>query len=154
LSFLCAFSDRVHAALTARRIHWSQEQEAKVAMLGRYIDALPDEALERIRTASSWRTHGYVDASGARCLLGHAENWYWGEDQETHCADPDVVECRTAARDHMYNWPPFIGVRYDHLVEKHGLDRMIQLFKLRAAQAQRGRSGTLAIRLPQSRLQT
>lgn len=46
-------------------------------MLGRYIDALPTDALQRIRNAANWKTRGYADKSGARCLLGHAEDWYW-----------------------------------------------------------------------------
>jgi hypothetical protein len=125
-----------------------------MAMLGRYIDALPIEALERIRASNSWRTHGYVGADGARCLLGHAENWYWGEDQDTHCGAPDLVELRTAARDHMYNWPPFIGVRFDHMIERHGMSRIVGLLKRRAERRLLERERPAATPRPRFLLQT
>lgn len=123
-------------------------------MLGRYIDALPDDALRRIQAATAWLTHGYVDGSGARCILGHAENWYVGADQEAHCGAPELVPCREAARDHVYNWPPFLGVRYDKLMERHGRDRIVTLIKRRAASVHAARTGMLPIRLRQPRLRT
>lgn len=115
----------LHTSFIGRRI--------SSRMLGRYVDALPMAALKRIQQAARWRTHGYADVSGARCILGHAENWFVGADGQPHCAAPDVVACRQAAGDNMFNWPPLLGVRYDRLVERFGAERTVKLLKHRAA---------------------
>ena len=102
-------------------------------MLGKYLDALPPSALVRICKATGWFTHGYVDARGRRCLLGHAENWYQGDDGSIHCGAPELTALRAAAGDHLYNWPPLIGVRFDCLVERFSEARIVWCVKARAS---------------------
>jgi hypothetical protein len=107
-------------------------------MLGRYLDALPARARERIGVAQAWCMTDYTAAEGARCLLGHAEDWKRTEEEACPaCGDPDVVDCRRVAGDDVLNWPPLIGMRYDRLTVRCGTERAVMLLKLRVAHPRR-----------------
>ncbi|HEU0300731.1 MAG TPA: hypothetical protein VFR37_14820 [Longimicrobium sp.] len=43
--------------------------------MGRYIDGLPAHARDRVIQAQDWCVATVSGAHGARCLLGHAEDW-------------------------------------------------------------------------------
>lgn len=43
--------------------------------MGRYIDALPADARDRVIQAQDWCVASVRRADGARCLVGHAEDW-------------------------------------------------------------------------------
>jgi len=47
-----------------------------MGMMGRYIDALPDRAKDRIIEAQDWCICDVVNDTHARCLIGHAEDWH------------------------------------------------------------------------------
>lgn len=47
-----------------------------MGMMGRYIDALPDRAKDRIIEAQEWCICDVVSDTQARCLIGHAEDWH------------------------------------------------------------------------------
>lgn len=47
-----------------------------MGMMGRYVDALPDRAKDRIIEAQEWCVCDVVSESRARCLIGHAEDWH------------------------------------------------------------------------------
>ena len=105
-------------------------------MLGRYMDALPEAARARVSGAQLWTVRGYVDPSGARSLLGHAENWYWDDaSQEVRCRSPELLPIREAGGDSWLNWPPLLEVRYDHLVFRLGLAEAVKMISTRAARA-------------------
>jgi hypothetical protein len=106
-------------------------------MLGRYIDYLPLDARARVRNATAWCARGYADASGARCLLGHAEDWALApEVTSPHCRDVAVTELRRAAGDDLLSWPPLIGKRFDRVVARAGLRTAVRLVQARAARRQ------------------
>jgi hypothetical protein len=46
-----------------------------MGLMGRYIDALPAEARDRLIQAQDWCVAGVRMPGGARCLVGHAEDW-------------------------------------------------------------------------------
>lgn len=46
-----------------------------MGMMGRYIDALPEHAKDRIIEAQNWCVCDVVSDTHARCLIGHAEDW-------------------------------------------------------------------------------
>ena len=46
-----------------------------MGLMGRYIDALPPSARDRLITAQSWCVAGVLGRGGSRCLVGHAEDW-------------------------------------------------------------------------------
>jgi len=103
-------------------------------MIGRYLDALPQTARARLIQARRWSVGGYVDGKGARSLLGHAEDWWWDVSANTtHCRAPELLRLREAAGDTWLNWPPLIDLRYDHLVDRVGLDGAAELVRRRAA---------------------
>jgi hypothetical protein len=113
-------------------------------MLGRYLDALPDEARSRVRIAARWTTQDYAHADGACCLLGHAEDWYWDHELSAPaCRARQLLELRRLAGDDWLNWPPLIGRRFDHMVQRVGLAAAVSLIRTRASR--RTGAGTPAV---------
>lgn len=103
-----------------------------MGMLGRYIDALPAHARDRIIEAQFWGMGTLVDAEGNRCLLGHAEDWrYAGSLFRNRAGDPALQRWRTRCfgpSSHLE-----IGRRFDMLAHRCGVARAVRLVKLRAA---------------------
>jgi hypothetical protein len=46
-----------------------------MGLLGRYIDGLPAHARDRVIQAQDWCVAAVHGTRGARCLVGHAEDW-------------------------------------------------------------------------------
>lgn len=46
-----------------------------MGLLGRYIDGLPPRARDRVIQAQDWCVAAVDGPEGARCLVGHAEDW-------------------------------------------------------------------------------
>jgi hypothetical protein len=46
-----------------------------VGIMGWYLDALPDRARDRLIEAQDWCVADVLGRDGARCLVGHAEDW-------------------------------------------------------------------------------
>jgi hypothetical protein len=46
-----------------------------VGIMGRYVDGLPVHARDRLIEAQDWCVADVLGPDGARCLVGHAENW-------------------------------------------------------------------------------
>lgn len=111
-------------------------------MIGRYIDSLPDYAIDRLITAQKWRRgEATPDGYGKRCLIGNVEDWQalshplsmGPPNYDTHLA--------------IYRTPFFkqIGVnkngiprytsipmQFDRLTNRFGLEKIVRLCKLRA----------------------
>jgi hypothetical protein len=47
-----------------------------VGIMGHYIDSLPERARDRVIEAQQWCVASVVGPGGARCLVGHAEDWH------------------------------------------------------------------------------
>lgn len=47
-----------------------------MGIMGRYIDSLPEHARDRLIEAQQWCVASVVGPGGARCLVGHAEDWH------------------------------------------------------------------------------
>ena len=98
-----------------------------MGIVGKYLDLLPTDARERIRSASHWTTRAYVDLSGARDLLGHAENWSWPDRRSVpKCGAPDVFALREMAGDDLWTPDPRISARFARLVKRRGLEVAIR----------------------------
>jgi hypothetical protein len=46
-----------------------------MGLMGRYIDGLPADARDRLIQAQDWCVASVREPDGARCLVGHAEDW-------------------------------------------------------------------------------
>ncbi|HEX2081009.1 MAG TPA: hypothetical protein VHG08_25115 [Longimicrobium sp.] len=46
-----------------------------MGLMGRYIDGLPAHARDRVIQAQDWCVAAVSGPHGARCLVGHAEDW-------------------------------------------------------------------------------
>ena len=46
-----------------------------MGIVGRYLDALPDRARDRLIEAQDWCVAEVLGPRGERCLVGHAEDW-------------------------------------------------------------------------------
>lgn len=46
-----------------------------MGLMGRYIDGLPSDARDRLIQAQDWCVATVRGPDGARCLVGHAEDW-------------------------------------------------------------------------------
>jgi hypothetical protein len=46
-----------------------------VGIMGSYLDSLPDRARDRLIEAQDWCVADVLGRNGARCLVGHAEDW-------------------------------------------------------------------------------
>ena len=94
---------------------------------GRYIDNLIETQSDRVIEAKLWgEDFVRVDEDGNcyKCLVGHAENWGNGlkEMDNSHHNPYRVIDVTRA----VYNKVPTLFKRF-------GMDRMVRLFKLRAA---------------------
>jgi len=103
-----------------------------MGLIGRFIDALPDHARDRIIEGQGWGMGTLVDPQGNRCLLGHAEDWqYAGSLFRNHAGDPELQRWRVlsfGSSSHLE-----IGRRFDTLAHRCGIDAAVRLVKLRAA---------------------
>ena len=89
-------------------------------MLGLWIDALTDEERDRIIEAQNWESGN--PCYGNNCLVGHAKE----------CATtPEMIR----ALDIGYFDSPML--RFDLLVGRFGLDRVVRAIKARAAKGNR-----------------
>jgi hypothetical protein len=108
-----------------------------MGLIGRYIDALPSHARDRIIEAQFWGMGTLVDAQGNRCLLGHAEDWrYAGSLFRNRAGDAELQRWRVRAfgtGSHLE-----IGRRFDLLCHRYGVDHAVRLAKLRAARETAG----------------
>jgi len=116
--------------------HWKPgrrtlKKEGEMGMLGRYIDALPDQARDRIIEAQRWGMGALVDAHGNRCLIGHAEDWrYAGSLFRNSAGDASLQRWRVenlGSTSHLE-----IGKRFDMLCHRFGQLRAVRLAKMRA----------------------
>lgn len=51
-------------------------ERVPMGRMGRYIDGLPADARDRLIQAQDWCVAGVHLPHGARCLVGHAEDWH------------------------------------------------------------------------------
>jgi len=102
-----------------------------MGMLGRYIDALPAEARDRIIEAQLWGMGALVDADGNRCLIGHAEDWrYGGSLFRNRAGDTRLQRWRVerfGSSSHLE-----IGQRFDMLCHRYGSAEAVRIAKRRA----------------------
>jgi hypothetical protein len=72
-----------------------------MGLMGRYIDGLPADARDRLIQAQDWCVASVRGPDGARCLVGHAEDWEalavddtawrsWMDDAGPGLASPDA----------------------------------------------------------------
>lgn len=101
-----------------------------MGLIGRYIAALSDEALDRVLEAQSWRAGLSVDDAGARCLVGHAEDY---QTNLVGLAQPRAEVVRTRHREDRRRLP----ARFDRMVARFGLTRTVALVKARAGKRTR-----------------
>lgn len=87
-------------------------------MIGQWIDGLTDEQKDRIVRATEWRPHKLGSPGEPRCLTGHAFDITITDVARGH---PDAGESLA------------IGVSFDDLVHRFGIDRIVRACKLRAA---------------------
>jgi hypothetical protein len=122
-----------------------------MGVVGRYLDLLPAEARERVRSAGRWTPHAYVDSTGARDLLGHAENWSRPHPRSLSVPGaPELFALREAAGDDLWTDDPRISARFARLVKRRGLEAAVCIVCARlagvAAQVERvRRRGHLAL---------
>lgn len=111
-----------------------------MGMIAKYVDALPDEARDRVLTAQGWRFGSYVDEAGDRCLVGHAADFqlrHCGV-QFTRCPVPETLWSWDLLQDHRGgDYLPPVWEYFDRLCKRVGLDRAVQLVKARAARPNR-----------------
>lgn len=90
-------------------------------MLGTLTNKLPDDALERLADPTALWTDGWLEReSGARCYLGHAMDWRMNFSHD-------------AATDEIVGGAPFmVGVHFDALCHRFGVDRVSRACRLRA----------------------
>lgn len=136
-----------------------------MGVVGRYIDALPAEARDRLIQAQDWCVSSVRMPDGARCLVGHAEQWEalavedtawrgWldGAAPDVPASDVDLL-CRPelfafrrarpadleAYRDRLLRWGTVsecrIGARFDGLCARYGVDGAVRMAKRRAGRA-------------------
>ncbi len=130
-----------------------------MGLLSGYVDALPDGARDRLIEAQDWCVAGILGTDGARCLLGHAEDWapfaapsdWWegwvgaGSSRENdflcspaffafrrmHPGDRDAYRAR------VERWgiasEARIGARFDRLCARLGIPAAVRMVKARAA---------------------
>lgn len=99
-------------------------------MLGTWIDSLTDEERDRIVRAQKWRGGAYVWDDGARCLLGHVGDakatGNWSVFPEYGARADTTVAASSLGLDFRY------ASRFDRLIRRFGLDRVVRAIKKRA----------------------
>lgn len=100
----------------------------------RYLEACTDEMLDRVLTAQEWCSLGFVNDDGARCLLGHAEDWRLpgAVDDDPGPVDPIPGDCHLDERVFDLHEGAFLA--FDRLARRFGLPSAVVLVKGRAAQ--------------------
>jgi hypothetical protein len=91
-------------------------------MIGKWIDGLTDEQRDRIIEGHEW-TAGSMSGYGAsRCLVGHAF------DYRRNGGFQDVVAAQASGQHGIG-----VAFRFDALVARFGLNRIVRACKMRAA---------------------
>lgn len=132
-----------------------------MGLMGRYIDALPAEARDRIIQAQDWCVAAVGGGGGGRCLVGHAEDWRaldadegawrgWMDGARTAAltridalCHPLLFAFRRARpgdlplyRERLRHWgtdsEARIGARFDRLCARRGVAGAVRLAKARA----------------------
>ena len=133
-----------------------------MGLLGRYIDGLPPHARDRVIQAQDWCVAAVNGPEGARCLVGHAEDWrglaaddgWWarwtraaaGEDAGTQLdalCRPELFAFRREEpgdlpvyRERLRRWgaesEARIGARFDRLCARRGVPGATRTVKRRA----------------------
>lgn len=110
-----------------------------MGVLTRYLDLLPADARARVLGARHWTTHWHVNEAGARNLLGHAEDWSFDATGTPHCGAPAVFRLRVAAGDELWTDEPRIGLHFERLVARRGMDVAVALIRAHLLRAPRAR---------------
>jgi hypothetical protein len=96
-----------------------------MGLIGRYIDALPDEARDRVIEAQAGCSAVGI-AGSARCLRGHAEDFYLAA---------GVVYEIGCPVDHADKWDA--AKAFDDAVRRFAIARVVRACKLRAGRPNR-----------------
>jgi hypothetical protein len=100
--------------------------------IGRYIDALPDEARDRVIEAHDWCVQWGLDGGGGRCLVGHTEDWREVGDGDIAVRCVDVAKMPGGSED-----LECVGADFDAACARFGIDRVVRACKLRAGRPNR-----------------
>lgn len=132
-----------------------------MGVMGRYVDALPADARDRLITAQDWCVAGVLGPAGGRCLVGHAEDWRalavdpaawrsWMDGETAGMEGPGAAACRpelfafrrahpgdlAVYRARVARWglasEGRIGARFDRLCARRGVAAAVRLVKRRA----------------------
>lgn len=101
-----------------------------------YIDGLSEVEKDRIVRAQKWRPGSYLHSDGTRCLVGHAA------DAKPH---PKYLVLSTKANGlkainaEVEHENMMVELRFDYLVRRFGLQRIVRACKLRAARGNKER---------------
>lgn len=95
--------------------------------IARYIDALSEDALDRVLTAQEWCAEATVSKSGARCLIGHGSDARLDRGITRWNAPPTLPFPEEASA----------ALRFDAIATRHGLPRAVALVKARAGKRTR-----------------
>ena len=135
-----------------------------MGLMGRYIDELPADARDRLIQAQDWCVASVRMTDGARCLVGHAEDWEslavdetawrgWldagtagAESELDLLCRPELFAFRRARpadmaayRARLVRWglasESRIGARFDGLCARRGVDGAVRIVKRRAGRA-------------------
>jgi hypothetical protein len=135
-----------------------------MGLLGRYIDGLPAHARDRVIQAQDWCVAAVYGVEGARCLVGHAEDWRgladdgawwtrWVQEEAPRAETELEMLCRPelfafrrqrpvdmrAYRERLRRWgadsEARIGARFDRLCARRGMPAAIRTVKRRAGRA-------------------
>ena len=110
-----------------------------MGVLTRYLELLPADARARVLNGRQWTTQWPVMESGARNLLGHAEDWTFDGTGMPHCGAPDVFRLRSAAGDDLWTDEPLISAHFQRLVERRGMNVAVALIRAHLLRAPRAR---------------
>jgi hypothetical protein len=105
--------------------------------LGLYIDRMPDAAADRVLTAQDWTVGAMIGQTGARCLVGHAEDWcaYHGPRDDEAYGFTIGFEIARVGR--YGDTADCVGFHFDRLARRVGLERAVSLVKSRAGKRTR-----------------
>lgn len=121
-----------------------------MGLIGKYLDALPDHARDRVIEAQDW-CFGWAVMESGRCLVGHAEDWEGAEMDDDGMAqlqkwrDHETreirqrVEARFNGVRHLRHYAHYqhVAQRFDKMAARLGVEEAVRLVKARAG----GRSG-------------